>query len=223
MQKKITQWLIKPWKRIFMKLLLLWRTILSVQDTFRYETFDIAFFVANDRQWLAQLCNLADSNLGLPNPGVSSAIEDIEDKFKIPFTHGATKRLSFERKAMCLLQIQHAESYANLICVRLRMFITCKEIPRRALSVFSQERQRVAGSLQGLRKERKGNRKRWSRRRRRKTVVKALAEIWYVCMSWSGPPNLFFPLTHPANPAATILIQRTRIVIRTIAVTVVIT
>lgn len=27
---------------------------------------------------------------------------------------------------------EHAESYANLICVRLRMFITCKEIPRRA-------------------------------------------------------------------------------------------
>ena len=33
------------------------------------------------------------------------------------------------------------EFYANLICVRLRMFITCKEIPGRALSVFSQDRQ----------------------------------------------------------------------------------
>lgn len=56
----------------------------------------------------------------------------------------ATKRLSRGREAVCLLQIQHAESYANLICVRLRMFITCKEIPWRTLSVFSQERQRVA-------------------------------------------------------------------------------
>lgn len=80
-----------------------------------------------------------------PNSSVPSAIEDIgEDKFKIRLPLHTALRLSFERKAVCLLQIQHAESYANLICVRLRMFITCKEIPRRALSVFSQERQRVA-------------------------------------------------------------------------------
>lgn len=32
------------------------------------------------------------------------------------------------KSPMCLLRILYAQSYANLICVRLRMFITCKEI-----------------------------------------------------------------------------------------------
>jgi len=65
-------------------------------------------------------------------------------KYVCLYTRSYETIVSLGRKAVCLLQIQHAESYANLICVRLRMFITCKEIPRRALSVFSQERQRVA-------------------------------------------------------------------------------
>lgn len=105
-----------------------------------------------------------------------------EINFKIRLSlHTALRNdcLSSERPCVSL-QIQHAESYANLICVRLRMFITCKEIPRRALSVFSQERQRVAFQAEvcpGRGKKGKGIENGRVRRRRRKTIVKALTEF----------------------------------------------
>lgn len=74
-----------------------------------------------------------------------SLAEDIgENKFKIHLPSFCGTIVSRAEGRAFLSQIQYAESYANLICVRLRMFITCKEIPRRALSVFSQECQRVA-------------------------------------------------------------------------------
>ena len=100
------------------------------------------YSIANDWQGL---CNSADQSLLFSNQTSYWTPKTLEDKFKIRLPLHTELRLSLgARKAVCLLQIQHAESYANLICVRLRMFITCKEIPRRALSVFSQERQRVA-------------------------------------------------------------------------------